>query len=396
MPQLTQAQITGPQTTDRQDVLMIGGTVLPSVTVDQIRRDPTIAMVRDVMAMTIAEAGWGLEGRPGVPDSWYELVHEEVDRHVVPILQRACYGITDHGWQGFELVWQNERARTRIRKIKPLRQSLSTILIDRHTGDFAGFRQVGDREVRVPPTKALIAHWEVDGDDLRGLSILSRVRETVALYQEAQESVVRYDAKIAGGVWVITYPRGRHVDPDTGEETDHADVAQRLADDIEASGTLLIPSHVHEYIESGAESGWKIERVESSPGHGAGFAERLNYLDRLKIRGFAIPERALLESHSGTRADAGTQTQTILPVLSARSGMIAHAVSQQVVNRLLAANFGPEARDAIWYEPAPLDDTRSNRLWSLVAEHPEGIDMDTVLDQLRLPRTPVDNDLSGE
>jgi hypothetical protein len=156
-------------------------------------------------------------------------------------------------------------------------------------------------------------------------------------------------------------------------------------------------------LESAAElagkSQWVLSAFEAGTSdHAAGLLGALQYLDKLLFRGWLRPERAGLEAAHGTRADAAVHTDTGLLDSELIDLDFAAAVNQQLVNPLLVANFGPDARDAVSIEPNPLTDdaTQTYRtvIQSLLTNSALGpqvaarIDVDALLADLAVPIAP--------
>ena len=109
----------------------------------------------------------------------------------------------------------------------------------------------------------------------------------------------RYDRKIAGATVVVHYPKGSSYD-EHGVLTPNPELAKRLAHKLESSGAVAIPRDVAQLLETaGLESpGWKIELLSDGGSLQSGFTGRLEYLDKLKVRGILAPERTVLEGHT--------------------------------------------------------------------------------------------------
>ena len=102
--------------------------------------------------------------------------------------------------------------------------------------------------------------------------------------------------------------------------TPNPELAKRLAHKLESSGAVAIPRDVAQLLETaGLDSpGWKIELLSEGGSLQAGFTGRLEYLDKLKVRGILTPERTVLEGQHGTLAEAEAHADVALTQAVAR------------------------------------------------------------------------------
>ena len=110
--------------------------------VREMRRDPTIALVRMLIVSGPLSAGWSTKTTSKAPAGAEELIKEELDAVRFMLVKTALMGCTDFGWQPFEKVFKLRSDRQLgIKKLKPLVQDETEIRIIRKSGDFNGFYQ---------------------------------------------------------------------------------------------------------------------------------------------------------------------------------------------------------------------------------------------------------------
>ena len=110
---------------------------------------------------------------------------------------------------------------------------------------------------------------------------------------------------------------------------------------------------------AGLESpGWKVELLSDGGSLQAGFTGRLEYLDKLKVRGILAPERTVLEGQHGTLAEAEAHADVALTQADLTHHYVVDQLNTQVVDPLLALNFGQHARSAVQVMPAPIVDAK--------------------------------------
>lgn len=347
--------ITGQSKLEVQTISVVGDQLykrLPASyeTYRLLRKDPTVALARILSVAPILASPWTIE----VDEGWEkakELIEEDVLELKSMYLETALFGGCDFGWQGYEEVFEAREGLTHLRKLKPLLQDLTIILLEKETGRFAGFRQ---GTVDLNPENCLLVNFRVEADELYGESLLENIRKAVNDWNVVNRSAERYDAKIAGSHWVVHYPPGTTVV--NGVQKDNAAVAKELLQAMISSGAAAIPSGVLRDEDGNEVPGWKIELVNDGGGKQGSFIERQKYLDVLKVRGLIMPERAVLEGQFGTKAEAGTHGDLALMHAELLHQRVVRFLNRYLVNRLLQLNWGDEAMNTVRIVPAPMND----------------------------------------
>jgi hypothetical protein len=143
------------------------------------------------------------------------------------------------------------------------------------------------------------------------------------------------------------------------------------------------------------KSSWQLSAFESSGAdHAPGMKEVLEYYDALIFRGWMRPERTGLESRHGSRADAKQHTDTATLDSELIDRDLAEAINRDVIDEVLALNFGQDARGAVAIEPAPIETDSVDALRVILgkliaskdADAGAKIDVGALLDQLAVPR----------
>jgi hypothetical protein len=215
------------------------------------------------------------------------------------------------------------------------------------------------------------------------------------------EGAARYDKKLAGSHWVIHYPLGTSLVG--GVETDNFTIAQTIISRLESSGAIAVPRTLAEFtadLNAQTPDAWKIELINDSGGQTA-FNDRMKYLDALKARAFGMPERTVFEGQFGTKAEAEAHADLAIVFMEMRHSIICQQINQHVVNQLLRTNFGPDAEDSVYIQPAPIADLEKSylqKLYDTILADPNGlmteiggIDMESLRDRLGIPVLPALN-----
>ena len=373
-----------------------------------MRKHPTIALARALTAAPVVAGEWSTEANDGVPEDRIDLIRDMFLPVRSQIVEAALLGGTDFGWAGFEKIFSVVKGRIHVR-FKSLLHDITDILVVPSTGAFAGYEQNRD-QTKLPLAQSLHIGFRVEGTEWHGASLLENVRSTYNDWIEASEGAARYDKKIAGSHWVVHYPIGQSkVD---GVETSHAEIAKTMLGVLESSGGAIIPRPKKKEAQELSRSGmdldvlnWGIELVSDSSARQHSFTNRLEYLDKLMVRGLMVPERAILEGQFGTKAEAGVHADLALTHMELLHEHITRHINWYAVDQVLDLNFGPDARGTVRLAPSPLVDAKrefTQQLFLEFAKNPSSmaaewaaIDTDAMKETLGVPVVgPTDKDVA--
>ncbi len=373
-----------------------------------MRKHPTIALARALTAAPVVAGEWSIEADDGVSDDRIDLIKDIFLPVRSQIVETALLGGTDFGWAGFEKIFSVVKGRVRVR-FKPLLHDITGLLVVRDTGAFAGYEQTRD-QTTLPLANSLHIGFRVEGTEWHGASLLENVRSPYNDWVKASEGAARYDKKIAGSHWVVHYPDGQSKVDDV--ETANAEIAKTMLGVLESSGGAVIPrpklADLRSLAQAGVDldvAGWGIELVSDSSARQHSFTNRLEYLDKLMVRGLMVPERAILEGQFGTKAEAGVHADLALTHMELLHEHITRHINWYAVDQVLDLNFGPDARGTVRLAPSPLVDAK--REWmqglfekfidnpsSMAAEY-AAIDTDAMKETLGVPVVaPTDKEIA--
>ncbi len=365
-----------------------------------VRKDPTVSLARRLLISSIQAGSWNIEADEGVPEGVVEYLE-----HVLPLRDQLVYnsvafGQVDYGWQGYEKLFKvREDGKLVIDKLKPLLHDITTILVTPQ-GAFDGYRQrplSGDK-VDVPALKCLHTAFGVEAGNLYGSPLLETIRATMDSWTECNDGAKRYDQKVAGSHWVVYYPPGTSVVD--GESVDNGEVAALVLTAMESSGSVAVPTTsatvLQEILNQSIADlyAWRVELISEQKGKQSSFGDRLNYLDKQKVRGLGLPERSILEGSFGTKAEAGVHGDWATLNLEATDRSIATMFNTQVVDQLVELNFGPANVGKVRVVALPLVDTQIEFLRKVYETLSDpNLDVETLANRLDLPQTPDGNPL---
>jgi hypothetical protein len=420
------------ESTDPQQLSLpqIGSRTYPSSAfyvspfrIRQIRKDATVRLVRQAVVAPIIHTPWTFKEAPNAPAGARDFIEDMFRGKRDWLLQGALYGALDFGWMPYEIVYEpTKEGKVTVSKFKQLLQDYTTILIYVDNGDFAGLtnwplytannswvqerdrgRNVAGWEVELDVQNSMVINLEVEGTDWYGISCSSSLDSIVSDWADTNNSANRYDKKVAGATWVIYYPVGKT--EFNGAETSNDVIARTVLSTLEASGGVAIPDEIQEWvsdledsIDKDIKGKWRIELISAQASSAASFDDRQKYLDNLKVRVFGIPERSLLEGKFGTKAEAETHAEIGLSTVDTKHRLLVQQFNEGPVNNVLSLNWGPDAKDSVWIEVAPLVSSRFNHLkeiYRMVLQSPDvgsleaqNLDMRAIREELAVPPKP--------
>lgn len=359
--------------------------------VTEMRKDPTISLVRQLLLAPIIGADWAYNGDNVEAN---EFVKQQLEELRFDFLRTATMGCIDFGWQGYEkIVKTRPNGEAYIHKLKPLLQKLTKIRVDEKNGSYDGLINNGDnnQEVKLDARQTLTVAFDVEGTNWYGQAVMKNVEKTYNAWNKANEAAERFDKKMAGSHWVITYPVGES--EYEGTDTDNFEIAKKLAKSLKSSGELIIPFDLANAIDINGEKGsaWKVELMTAS-GSG-GFENRLAYLDVLKVRALGWPERAILEGQYGTKAEADEHGDFAINALEIKHQQLLNYLNKFVVDDITNWQFGEKG--IVKVKPTPLQDSTKIYLKSVYnsllsntetfLEEAQSINREAIREMLNIP-----------
>ena len=374
----------------------------------RISSHPTVSLVMQIVTAPILAGSWGWQKKPDAPAAWVEFAQTVLSPMRTQILRDGLRALA-YGFAGFEKVWQEQNGRVVLAKLKPLLPELTQILVDPN-GNFAGLRngggQGGQPPRDLPPQKSFLYTYDGECGNLYGRSRHENIRLTWAQAMQTAERLAQYQKKIAGVVAQLHYPEGTSRDA-AGVEKSNDRVAQEVLEAVSMGKSVRFPNLFASVDDPAAaadlagKSQWVLSQFDlGGTDYSTGLLNALGNYDKLLFRGWLRPERVGLEAVHGTKADAQTHSETGVQDSEMIDADFAAAFNTGVVDDLLALNFGPAARGAVWINPAPLSDEKTDTALSVLTTlltRPGGtphagldrIDVDALLQDVGLALRPA-------
>jgi len=366
----------------------------------RMRDNPTIALARLAATAPIRASAWAVDTSDDVADGVKELVEAEMQR-LWPDLIRHLLLALDYGFAAFEKVWEVRERRYYYRKLKPLSPDGTKYRINKADGGFAGIEQKG---VQLQPEKSLWFAYDDEPGRPYGRPRHENIREYAwHPWCELSKKRGQYATKVAGVIPIIEYPEGESLDA-SGATKSNFELAKAVLNSLGKGNGVAMPNTLSKYAEDLVRSGsdvsqlraWLISFLEPRGQHGEDLTGMMRHLESLMLRGWLVPERAVVEGQFGTKAEAGAHANFALLASDLLLQDILLTVNRYVVNPFLRYNWGPQAEDTVWLTRAGLDPDQRNFFRSLIEKalaDPRNLDVfltlintDALLDSMDVPK----------
>lgn len=379
-----------------------------------MRRDPTINLARILSVAPMLAAGWSYEETDEAPEGAKDWIEKELEPFRLHLIQTGMLNCLDFGWQSYEKVYHYKQkdGKIHIKKLKPLLPDLTHIRVNQDNGEFVGLQQFQNFAsiernaiINLSLDESLLYYIDYEGTNWYGNSVTRIAEMPYRFAMIANKAAMRYDLKIAGSHWVVSYPIGSSLL--NGVETDNLTIAQGIIQQLEASGAVAIPTMLASYIDdlnavggqfASEKRDWRVEILSDNSAGAGSFDTRLRYLDSLKFRAYGLPERSATEGQFGTKAEAGEHIDFALTHIEFRHQHFCQLTNYHLVNHLLKLNWGVDYENTVHIKPAPLTDESLAffrqlylKLLDLPTTEPRevaAIDFEALKDKLKIPIDP--------
>jgi len=342
----------------------------------QMRSNPSIALARAAATAPIRGANWTVASSD-------ETRREFIEKMLValwPQLIRNTLFAFDYGFQAFEKIWKYADGLYALAKLKPLLPDLTTVRVD-DSGRFAGVKNLS---VGLAPEKCFVYTYDEEAGNFYGRSRHENVKAVYGQWLEDMVKQGQYRKRVAGTIPLVEYPPG---ESETQSGTmDNFDVAKNVLAKLGSGDGVVMPNTLaafaEQFMRRGGDPGgfraWKISFLEPKIAHGDEFISGLRHKESLMFRGWLVPERAVTEGQAGTKAEAEAHGDVAITIADLEFQDIVRAINWYVVDDVLAANWGEEARGSVEIVPAGLGERERETLRALalaVFGNPQNVDL---------------------
>ena len=368
--------------------------------------DPTFALVRTLTYSPIIASQWTVQAADGievdetgktfttdptsgrvtkVPKWAIDFISQTILPQRSAIIREALRYV-EFGFRPFERVYELSGGAPgggkfyTLKKLKPILPEYAGILHDDYgnfggltTSTLGGINTGGTNEGNLAPNKSWICSHEVEAGNLYGLSVYEAGYEPWMDIQRTRMKQLLLMSKISGILPTLYYRPGKTLINNV--MCDNYDVAKQIIATAVAGGGMCVPtteysdSDLQENPDLSKSVAWRLDFMDAgsyAPAMTGMIGER-EYQNKLQVRAWGWPERAVLEAQSsGSRADSMTHSQSASLLLENLDDDIAAQVSQGqpmygvpgVIDELLRLNCGDGTEGSIILRPAPLADPK--------------------------------------
>jgi hypothetical protein len=370
--------------------------------------NPTLALAKAVKTGPLLASAWGWQAKDKeTPDEIVAFIRDMLDPMRPFVLNDMLFAL-DMGNQSFELVWERETGtkpklpatRYVIRKIKPLLQELTTVLVDPKTGQFKGLQ---NGQTTLNPGECFHFPYDMRAGNWYGRSLHENVRREFCDYDADAKEMAKLAKKLSGIVAIARVLRGMAKDKD-GKDVDRFTVAKTVVAGLAQSKGVVFESLAHDAddLRNNPDlaklTDITIETLDfgsTSPALSSMLDKRKQYQSEF-MQGWLLPPRAALEGQHGTLAEAEVHADVGITGAEILHQYAVTFFNWYVVDPLLVLNFGEQARGSIYATPAPILDSKKIVLKQILTAILQNaatlemalaqIDTDAIYDQLDIPK----------
>lgn len=348
-----------------------------------ISAHPTVALAMAVVKGPIIRAQWSWQKEDGASEDRRKEIEETFEPFWSHLVRDALHAL-EMAWTPFELVYKGKGSTIDLLRPKPLLWDRTEILVN-PGGEFAGLKnKAGEKSVELVQPNAWIYTNDPICGDLYGRSRHENIRKWWGRAEEVAQQFAGYLKKTSGIIFQLHYPDGTSKDA-SGADVPNFQIARDALAKVGAGQNIAIPNKFASFLSgedgtitpaalekalaAAGKSDWVFSFLDASTAsHGDDFLSALGYFDKLFFRGWLRPERSGLEATKGGMgaSDAGDFTEVGLQDGEMVAWDLAQGINQGIVDELLVAKWGEEARGTIYCEPGPLVDTNSGQIAKII------------------------------
>lgn len=350
---------------------------------------PTLRLVRSIAVSDILASKWEYRrAKKNATEEQRQFISEIFDPLRTDLMCDFFVRGRDFGWYPGEPIWEIEKRRTILARVKPLLPEYTEAMQDK-SGNFTGLRNSanmtdsGDAVVTIPaPYKAWKFTYDSEGGYHYGRSWLENVRMTAwRSWLDTSQQLQRLGAKITGTQIIVTTPTGTFPSGNNdGKTLSYRDVALNFVKSIATGGPggwipgINIPTDPKGKAEVArliadligkSQVHFELLDFGSTTPAIQGLLEKMRHEEENMFAGGLRPVRSGLASEHGGLADAEQHTDTGTKNSELDDRLFAKAV-QPLIDAALVLNFGESARGNIVIEPPPLVSNKLGLLRALL------------------------------
>ena len=272
-------------------------------------------------------------------------------------LVKTALMAVDYGFASHEKVWERDVVKVSeidkegnetvyyqgdlvyFKKIKPHHPESIKMKFDelQNLVEIVQEAAMGSSEIELPIRKVFLFTNDEEYGNPFGVSRLKNAY-TVWYYQNLLlQFMMQYFERRGVPPTVATAPPGRSLDS-SGGEIDNLEMALRLATSLISSSVAVLPYQVN---KEGRENMWKLETFKDDA-RAPMFIEALVHLEARGLRALFVPEGIIGSDEGGGSGSNSLSADMFLMTEKALIADFENAVTEQLINPFIQANYPPE------------------------------------------------------
>jgi hypothetical protein len=328
----------------------------PSGTYDVFRSMAQTAVIylgTSIATQPIIGSAWDYKAKKHAPKDALDLIRDTFE----PIKEQLvldCVRAIQMGWQPFEVIYQEKEGRVTYKKLKPLLQDRTKILVDKNTGSYAGLK-ADDGTTELGVGKSFVYSHNMQVDDRYGFSRYMVAKDSWHKYNFVSQKCSEYLKKTAAVLFILHYPEGKSIDA-TGRELDNSEAAKAVVSQLQNASAISMTNTLYPGMDNMLNSSippeklraWTIEMLETNAAHGQEFTNLMEYYDKCLLRSLLVAESTALTGTHGNLATAAEHADVSLALATQTLREMLIHINKHLVNRLLLMNYNdPKVENSV-------------------------------------------------
>jgi hypothetical protein len=366
----------------------------------RMRGNPTIALTRVIATSPILLQGLSITVKDDAQGNAVKYVQDYIKPLASKFINDLLLSL-DYGFSAFEKVFDIQDGYVVYKKLKYLDPAM-TVLEQDDYGNFIGVKQ---GTITLSPDESILYTYGKEADNLYGNPRAENVRLAWSQWMDLVDLEGVYIKKVANIIPVVHFPSDESFENIDGDSITAYEAAESVVKDLANLKGVVIPQspigkQAQALLNAGIDPAqlkpWSLSFVEASGGHGTEIADAIRAKEVQMVRGWLMPERAILEGSHGTLAESESQTSTGLNATQIVMNDVLTVLNEQVVKPMLMLNFGPDAGNSVSFSTVSVKKETWELMENLLLKTIESadrynllqnlIDVDALIDALGLTK----------
>jgi hypothetical protein len=352
-------------------------------------RSPFLAMAKEFKLGPVRNATGTWKTRDNsVPDAWLKFTQDTIEPLIADLISNLSDALS-MGNSPNRLVWDTvfkptaglSNVQVVPREIYPLHHDSTGVRIE-ETNQYR-FLGLSTPDGDLSPSECIYWRYDprpYDGYYWFGRSLHENHRDEFAEYREDRQLMHRLAKKLSGVVAIAKVIKGLARDQ-RGRPIDRFQAAKQIVNTLAYSmgAAFEVEGIGVDEIKRNPKladiSDIMVEALDlgsSSPAYGL-LLQKRQQSQRECVMGYLVPPPSIMDVQTGGKGDTETKTDSGL-TQSEVIGLLLHKpINEQLVDPFLVANFGPEAKGAVYRAPTKFTEAQrlaSDRIMAAMVNNP--------------------------